>query len=158
MITITYQGNSRGPIVLHIGTKYHTKQTTLLLNSLTFYNLNRNTHSLNFGGNILGCCLKTDNEMDDREKRKEVWDYRCQSTYCTVNTSFTYQKPYLHFYWHSPTVYKKYYTRVDQFHIIKLTKKIHKNQYLKTNEEKKKVYIQKCFIMLIKQHKIAIKK
>lgn len=31
------------------------------------------------------------------------------------NMGFTYQNPFFHFYWHSPTVYKKYYTRVDQF-------------------------------------------
>lgn len=65
------------------------------------------------------------------------------------NMGFTYQNPFCHFYWHSPTVYKKYYTRVDRSHHKtnkqnkKNPNKIHKNQYLflKKYQEKKKVYI-----------------
>lgn len=53
--------------------------------------------------------------MDDGGRDR---GYKCQIHLLYTesnNMGFTYQNPFFHFYWHSPTVYKKYYTRVDQF-------------------------------------------
>lgn len=69
------------------------------------------------GCNILYRCFKTENNIDDAGKEKGVGLQMSIHLLHTEskNMGFTYQNPFFHFYWHSPTVYEKYYTRVDQF-------------------------------------------
>lgn len=164
MTTTIYWGDSWGPTVLHRGQVIIQSRGHSFWLCLTFYNLNRNRHSLNLGDNILYHCRITENNMDDDRQGKETRAYKCKihRLYTESNNmGFTYQNPFFHFYWHSPTVYKKYYTRV--VHIVKQNKKIktiHKNQYLSTKNIKRKrnnTY-KSALLMLIKQHKIAIKR
>lgn len=57
------------------------------------------------------------------------------------NMGFTYQNPFFHFYWHSPTVYKKYYEG-RSVHIIKRNKNNSQEpKFFKKYQGKKKVYI-----------------
>lgn len=72
---------------------------------------------MNLGSNILYHCDQTENNMDDGGEGEGATNVNPSTVLYTEsnNMGFTYQNPFFHFYWHSPTVYKKYYTRVDQF-------------------------------------------
>ena len=86
--------------------------------------------------------------MDDGGKGKRVRGGLQMSIHLLYtesnNMGFTYQNPFFHFYWHSPTVYRKFYTRVDQFTSLNKTKQFTRTKIsLKDIKEIKRKYTYK---------------
>lgn len=117
--TTIYRANGSGPTVLHRGQNIlqSRKHSSLTLPYIFTILIATDIPWIYVATYCIAASKQRTIWMMEGEKRSWRLQMTIHLLYTESNNMVSHIKknPFFHFYWHSPTVYKKYYTRIDQF-------------------------------------------